>query len=198
MRTPRLLLAPFLLLAMAAAPPEIPYVEQDLESLSRLEAEDQADLVRYARSAETVLVGKVIRADPSESAQKEDYEWVTLRTESVMRGEAPGLFDFRTVHGRDDGHRDPPRLVPGYRILVFLDASGQVIERNAIFVVAGDHAFRNRRDTTFFSPLADRTWDERIDPVILWATLSMDAVESAVSSRTLKDRRQKRRSRKTR
>ncbi len=197
MRTLRLLLAPLLLLSMASAPPELPYVEQDLESLYRLQAEDNDDLARYATNAQTVVVGKVITADQSEGS-RENFEWITLRTEKVMRGEAPAIFDFRTVHGREDGHRDPPRLVPGYRILVFLDSSSQVVERNAIFVVVGDHAFRNRRETTFFSPLADRTWDERIDPVLLWATLPMGTVESALNNESGKERRKRRRSRSTR
>ena len=43
-------------------------------------------------------------------------------------------------------------------MLIFLDRFNRVVEGNGLFVVEGNHAFRNKKPNFFINPRLDRDW----------------------------------------
>ena len=44
-------------------------------------------------------------------------------------------------------------------MLIFINKFGSVIDGNAMFVIEGQYAFRNKRPNVFINPRHDREWD---------------------------------------
>ena len=51
-----------------------------------------------------------------------------------------------------------PILIKGYKVLIFVNRYGTIIDGNAIFVVVHDHVFRHKKPDIFFNPMYDRKW----------------------------------------
>ena len=51
-----------------------------------------------------------------------------------------------------------PILIRGYKVLIFVNRYGTIIDGNAIFVVVNDYVFRHKKPDIFFNPIYDRKW----------------------------------------
>ncbi|CAN0459887.1 unnamed protein product, partial [Ectocarpus fasciculatus] len=111
----------------------------------------------------------------------------TVLIEERLHGEAVGLVELRVplVAGTSQAR---PAIIEGYRLLLFLDSSDNVVEGAAIFFVEGGHAWRNRRDGIFLRPSVDRAWASEMDPLADYVALSLDEVR-AISAEIAPSRR---------
>lgn len=164
-----------------AGPDDIVLEYERSSNSSQLWDADRALLARYAAQAETVVVGEVVAVRP-DTASFGLAEIATILIEERFRGDAVGVTEFRAPLGTDDD-RKKSTIIQGYRLLLFLDRSDNVIDGEAMFFVEGGHIWRNRSADVFFRPSADRAWDSLVDPQEDYVTLSLDEVRTAASQR---------------
>ena len=183
----------FALLMTAAALATEPQGPEDIvleyEAMSGDPALWEADrdmLAHYAEAAETIIVGRVVATRPDTDLFGAG-EIATVLIEERLHGDAVGLVELRVplVEGRA---RARPSIIEGYRLLLFLDRTDNVVDGAAIFFVEGGHAWRNRREGVFLRPSVDRAWASEMDPLADYVSLSLDEVR-AVSGAVEESRR---------
>jgi hypothetical protein len=172
---------------------EIPYVEQDAEAVALAKAEAEAALIEYCSRAKTVIIGTVLtsRVEPGFPD-----ELVEVLIETSLRGDSGGVITARlprsTTGSTTDGF-SPPSVVEGYRLLVFLDPSGTVVDGQALFFMEAGHAFRNRRPDIFLKPRSDRDWIDNIDPSEDYIVYRLEDIEQALDDHPMRRNRARRR-----
>lgn len=150
-----------------------------------LETEMMAELLRrYSREAEQVFVGRVLNTrhpfnDPVRGST------VTFEVKESWRGRSMPVVDVFVPPEGDyvDGDPAPAPLsiVAGYTMLVFLDGEGQAIASNALFLVAGGFAWRNKHADVFLAPARDRDWVDGIDPSGDYVVYPLDLIQATVA-----------------
>ena len=147
---------------------------------------DRQMLGRYVEQASLIILARVVATRPDTDAFGES-EIATLFIEEQFRGDQVGLTEIRVPLVRSDS-REQSSLIEGYRLLLFLDGSNNIVEGDAVFFVEGGHVWRNRRDDVFVRPSADRTWDNEMDPSADYVSLSLDEVRTAAQTRSSRGR----------
>ncbi len=74
-----------------------------------------------------------------------------------------------------------PVVVDSYRMLIFIDRHRRVVEGNAMFVLEGEYAWRNKRPDVFLNPRYDRDWSME-SPIPDYVMFSMSEVLEAIAS----------------
>jgi len=146
----------------------IPYTQNNSEEL--FAQSDSETLSGYSKEAHTVVIGEVLASSTN---------FVSLDVEEVLRGRVRGPIDARLV---STSSGEVPTTANGYRILVFLDEDGWVIDNNAMFFVEGGYVWRNREAHTFFRPRSDRDWVDNIDPREDYTVFAIDDVRNNVEN----------------
>jgi hypothetical protein len=141
---------------------------------------DRALLAHYAKSADTVIVGRIVATRPDWEVFGEGQIATVLIEERII-GDAVGLVEFRVPLVREAGS-SRPALIDGYRLLLFLDSSDNVVDGAAVFFVEGGHVWRNRRDEVFLRPSIDRAWASEMDPLDDYVSLSLEEVRHATTA----------------
>lgn len=167
---------------------ELPYADVDAaaQEASRLEAASLLD--RYQAHARIAMVGEIITTRTGGAAGAE-YTIVSLAVEDAFRGRRVSrIAEFRVEQplGTPAPGELRPDLVDGYRVLVFVDRNGWLMDGNALYTVEADHAFRKRRPRVFSRPSADREWPALTDPAECWTTLSLESVRDAMGGRSFR------------
>jgi hypothetical protein len=163
----------------------LPYVERDAEAEAVAQAEAHASLIEYCTKAKTVVIGKVLtsRVEPGFPD-----ELVELLVETTLRGEASGVITARVPRATaavGEGFI-PPSVIEGYRLLVFLDPSGTLVEGNALFFLEAELAFRNKRPDNFLRPRSDRDWIDNIDPSADYIIYQLDEILKALDENPMR------------
>ena len=115
------------------------------------------------RSAEIVM-GTIVRS--SSYTNKLGYEGeLTISATRWLRGKGEPkdisrLLPYCAPYTQNNLMTVSPSFIKGYKVLVFVNKYGAVIDGNAIFVVIEDHVFRHKTPDVFFNPLYDRKWKE--------------------------------------
>ena len=168
---------------------EIPYVEQDTEALLAARAEAEADLLEYAQTAKTVVIGRVLTSRLEAGFPD---ELVEMSVEESLRGEIGGIITIRVPRFASEDTEDgltPSAVVEGYRLLAFLDPSGTIVGGDALFYVEAGYAFRNRSPEVFIRPRSDRDWISEIDPSDDYVVYSVDNIQSTLDENPMRRRR---------
>lgn len=174
-------------LAVEPSGPDDIVIEYESDaSTAELWDADRDMLVRYAASAETIIVGQVVATRPDADLFGVGHI-ATVLIEERLCGDVVGLVELRVPLVVGDG-RARPALIEGYRLLLFLDETENVVDGAAIFFVEGGHAWRNRREGVFLRPSVDRAWGNEMDPLADYISLSLDEVR-AVSGEEAEVRR---------
>lgn len=146
--------------------------EVDLERLKQERENAQAQLQRYCELAERVVIGQVISVSDASDRQN-----ITLIVEQRLRGRVRGSLDIQIAQPQPT--EDPTRIIPhvleDYRVLMFTDRANELIEGNAVFLMQGGHAWRNKRPDVFLKPSSDRDW-ELNDPNQDYTIFSLDQI----------------------
>ncbi|MDG1481435.1 MAG: hypothetical protein P8R54_17705 [Myxococcota bacterium] len=124
------------------------------------------------------------------------YTAATLDIVEVLRGRATGTLDVRTsVAFEGDPGMTKLGLVPGYKLVVFLDPNNTILDGGVFYLEAG-FGWRPKRTGLFINPRADHDWISEIDPskdYTLWPLAEIrEATDSPRAYRRKKRREQKR------
>ena len=162
----------------------LPYEESStLADLNR--QADATMLDDYLHRAHTVVIGQVVAVRPAPAVEGQQ-EIVTLLIDERLRGDAIGLVEFNVPLTQ---HRSRPPLIVGYKVLVFVDRSGSLIDGEGLFFLQAGFAWRNRTEDVFLRPSADRVWASDIDPTEDYIALSLDAIRQRVEAPPSRTRR---------
>jgi hypothetical protein len=160
---------------------DIFFQDSTSKTTDRERREDWDLLQRFCRQADRVFVGKVLGTtyDPKDHSRR-----VTFQVEDMLRGETDPLIEVRLADSQvEDGEQEvEATIVRGYRMLVFIDEFGQVLDGRSMMFVEGGYAWLNRRDDVFLRPRADRDWIYQIDPSEDYATYALTMVKEEVEA----------------
>jgi hypothetical protein len=119
------------------------------------------NLERYFESVDDIVICTITSQRLYNSELSLDIV-AEIEIEEYLHGEGDM---FRTIHvpyvnPYIDGKPEtvPPTVVETYKMLIFLDRFNRVVEGNGLFVVEGNHAFRNKKPNFFINPRLDRDW----------------------------------------
>ena len=157
--------------------PLVPYETIDTETLEADQALGALQLARYCEEAHSVVIAEVIQV-----YQQNQDQQVSLMIEEQLRGRTRGVIDIEI--GMPSPTDDPTRIYPlvanDYRVLVFTDRRGRLIEGNSLFLLQGGYAWRNKRHDTFLEPAANQDWVSHMDPAQDYLMFSMDEIHACL------------------
>ncbi|MAA78883.1 MAG: hypothetical protein CL916_06450 [Deltaproteobacteria bacterium] len=117
----------------------------------------------YNEEATEVIMGTLIRSRPSKDklgfstlVDIEVEEW--LRGTTAKEKQVSRRLPYRAPYVEGNPMTVAPILIRGYKVVIFVNRYGTIIDGNAIFVVVHDHVFRHKKPDIFFNPLYDRKW----------------------------------------
>jgi hypothetical protein len=121
-------------------------------------------LERYQKKATEIFVGTLEGSRPSRD-RLGFHTLVDINVERWIRGKGiPGLLSrklpYRSPYVSGDPNTVSPIIIKGYRVVVFINKYGTIVDGNAIFVLVNGYAFRHKRPDIFFNPIYDRKWKE--------------------------------------
>lgn len=165
---------------------DFPWIRPDEDRLAVERGVAWEQLVRYGQCAQEVAIGRVLATTPEPSGA----EMVLLEVEEGLRGDPDRIVEFRVPPSErlDDMEMIRPPVVPGYRVLVYLDAARSLVDGNAMYFVEGGHVWRNKRLAVFLRPGADRVWIDNIDPSANYVVFSLDEVRQALRTHSARKR----------
>ena len=117
----------------------------------------------YNEEATEVILGTLVRSRPS----KDKLGFSTLvdiEVDEWLRGAEKKVtlvsrrLPYRAPYVEGNPMTVAPILIRGYKVLIFVNRYGTIIDGNAIFVVVNDHVFRHKKPDIFFNPIYDRKW----------------------------------------
>jgi hypothetical protein len=157
--------------------PPLPYEEVDTEVLALEQAQADAQLLRYCAKTQSVFIAQVLSVFEVNNEQR-----VSLLIEERIHGRARGVIDIRIPApiATDDPTRIYPRVVEGYKMVVFLSRQGTLIEGNSLFLYQGGFAWRNKRPDAFLQPSSNQDWVEQVDPSQDYIVFSMDQIRACL------------------
>lgn len=155
----------------------------------------QFELSHMAVNADLIAIVEVISTG-NIPADGGTYTAATLDIVEVLRGRATGTLDVRTsVAFEGDPGMTKLGLVPGYKLVVFLDPNNTILDGGVFYLEAG-FGWRPKRTGLFINPRADHDWISEIDPskdYTLWPLAEIrEATDSPRAYRRKKRREQKR------
>lgn len=127
------------------------------------QTQKQRILKYYNQEATEVILGTLIRSRPSKDklgfstlVDIEVEEWLrgTTGKEKMVSRRLP----YRAPYVEGNPMTVAPIIIRGYKVLVFVNRYGTIVDGNAIFVVVHDHVFRHKKPDIFFNPIYDRKW----------------------------------------
>ncbi len=137
-----------------------------------------------AKGAYSVIIGEVLTS-------RDDYgargfsDVVSVLVREGLRGAArPGdIAEFAIPRAAASGGRagERPVSVTGYTVVAFIGPEGDLVNGDAMYIVEGGFAWRNRRPTVMARPSADRDWLNTMDPSEDYYIVSLDEVRRAVA-----------------
>ena len=112
----------------------------------------------YNSEATEVILGTLIRSRPSKDklgfstlVDIEVEEW--LRGAQGKEKQISRRLPYRAPYVEGNPMTVAPILIQGYKVLIFVNRYGTIIDGNAIFVVVHDHVFRHKKPDIFFNPI---------------------------------------------
>ena len=167
--------------------PEIEFIREDVDKTRREEVWKAETLSRYLEQSEAVILGTIVSQRKSMENLGYDHiieveviEWL------LGEGEEERItlhvpFNAPYVPGQPESV--PPILVNTYDSLIFIDHKDWVVEGNALFVVEGDFAWRNKRPSIFLNPRHDRDWEMElpIDDYVMYQITKVRKITASVA-----------------
>lgn len=144
-------------------------------------------LKKYLRESKEVFVGVLEDTRPVRSTFGFDTV-VQFKVDSWLKGGAEKsyierLLPYRSPYAFGNPMSVQPILIKGYKVLVFVNKYGAIIDGNALFVVVDDHVFRNKRPDIFLNPIYDRRWSSG-NPHEDYFIYPFDSIERSVRRNT--------------
>lgn len=159
-----------------------------------LNFQHQFELAHMAVNAELIAIVEVISTG-NIPADGGTYTAATLDVVEVLRGRATGTIDARTsIAFEGDPGMTKLGLVPGYKLIVFLDDNYTILDGGVFYLEAG-FGWRPKRSGLFINPRADHDWISEIDPTEDYTLWTLAEIRKATGSPRAY-RRQKRREQK--
>ena len=143
------------------------------------------NLERYLKSSEKIVIGKIVDFQYLKTNQGKDLEIEVEVSEWIF---GKGNHRERFIVPYNAPYRDgkpetvPPVIVESYKMLIFVNKYDSVLEGNALFVVEGGKAFRNKRPTVFLNPRHDRDWVENMVFDEDYLMYELDNIRSSVKT----------------
>ena len=127
--------------------------------------------------ARTVVIGEVLSVYEQSGVQV-----VSVMVQKKFRGEPAPVIEFTIAAqtATKEVEHQAPEVVQNYKVMVFLDRHGTLVEGNGLYVVQGGYAWRNKNSRTFLDPTIDRAWINTMDPSTDYITLSLTEIEKAL------------------
>ena len=144
-----------------AMKPREAFVDFDDEAYRLEQMWNVENLQRYFQSVDDIVICTITSQRLYNSELSLDVV-AEIEIKEYLYGE--GDF-FRTIHvpyvnpyieGKPE--TVPPTVVETYTMLIFLDRFNRMVEGNGLFVIEGNHAFRNKKPNLFINPRLDRDW----------------------------------------
>ena len=162
--------------------------EADLFSLP------QPELIPMVLHADLIAIVEVLYAN-NVPAGGGTYTAATFEIVEVLRGRAEGTLEARTsIAFEGDPGMTKLGLVPGYKLVVFLDSSNTILDGGVFYLEAG-FGWRPKRTGLFINPRADHDWISEIDPskdYTLWPLAEIrEAAEAPRAYRRKKNRKRR-------
>ena len=160
------------------------FVEFDDETYQEEQIWKRANLERYFQSVDDIVICTVTSQRLYNSELSLDIV-AEIEVEKYLHGEGD---QFRTIHvpyvnpyieGRPE--TVPPTVVETYTMLIFIDRFNRVVEGNGLFVIEGNHAFRNKKPNLFINPRLDRDWSAEM-PFDEYVIYSIAEVEEFITA----------------
>lgn len=158
-------------------------------------AESRARVREQASGAYSVLIGEVLTT-------RDDYgargfsDVVSVLVKEGLRGPARAgdIAEFAIPRAAASGGRtgERPVSVIGYTVVAFVGPEGDLVNGDAMYIVEGGFAWRNRRPTVMARPSADRDWLNTMDPAEDYYIVSLNEVRAAVADTRGPDARRRR------
>lgn len=148
------------------------------------------DLSSLSAQSNRVVVGKVLstRVDRRDDGL---YTVATVQVEDTWRGKADPVIEVATPGGRkgDEATVVPgtPKLVEGYKVVLFLDGDNVAGWGRGVFLVEGGFAWQPLHNSVFTSPRADRDWVKTVDPSSDYAVYSLDELRKVAEGQPATD-----------
>jgi hypothetical protein len=148
-------------------------------------AESRAELRVQAAGALQVFIGEVLTTRDDFGARGFSTV-VTMLISDPLRGAARAgdIAEFAIPRTAAAGEVVGERPVPvaGYTIVAFVSPEGDLVGGDAMYIVEGGFAWRNRRPSVMFRPSADRDWLNTIDPSQDYFVLGLDELRETVAT----------------
>lgn len=173
-------------LALSAGP-EMPAFSPSDPAAEALEAEMMSSLLAaYIQRADSIVVAEVISASHPNNEKVRGTQAIVTVQERLKGSAGHSIMDVTIPPEGDyfdaDPYKVPMSAVPGYTMLLFLDADGDLIAHNALFLVEGGFAWRAKRPAIFLDPVRDRLWTDRIDPTGDYVILPLAQVRQEIAA----------------
>ena len=141
----------------------------------------QFDLAHMASYADLIVIVEVISTG-NIAADGGTYTAATLDIIEPLRGRASGTIDVRTsIAFEGDPGMTKLGLVPGYKLIVFLDSNNTILDGGVFYLEAG-FGWRPKRSGLFINPRADHDWISEIDPSIDYTLWPLAEIREATDS----------------
>jgi hypothetical protein len=132
-------------------------------STEQMETQERI-LERYQNKSTEIFIGTLIGSRPSRD-RLGFHTLVDIEVERWIRGKGipssvSRKLPYRAPYIQGDPKTVSPIIIKGYRVLVFINKYGAIVDGNAIFVLVNGYAFRHKKPDIFFNPLYDRKWKE--------------------------------------
>jgi len=147
-------------------------------------AESRGRVRDQAKGAYSVIVGEVLTSRDDYGARGFSDVVSVLVTEGLRGAAGPGdIAEFAIPRAAASGGRagERPVSVTGYTVVAFIGPEGDLVNGDAMYIVEGGFAWRNRRPTVMARPSADRDWLNTMDPSEDYFIVSLDEVRKAVA-----------------
>ena len=120
-------------------------------------------LQKYLKESKEIFIGELRDVRPMRSTFGFD-NMALFEVHSWLRGSEESLtversLPYRAPYAFGNPMSIRPVLIKGYKLLVFVDKYGAIVDGNALFVVVDGHVFRNKTPEVFLNPKYDRVWN---------------------------------------
>ena len=154
----------------------------------------QPELAPMVLHADAIAIVKVITASNLPEGGG-TYTLTNLEVIEMLRGKAPDTIEARTsIAFEGDPGMTRLGLVPGYKLVVFLDSNHTILDGGVFYLEAG-FGWRPKRPGLFINPRTNHDWIEEIDPSEHYTLWTLDEIREAADSPRAYQRRLRRASR---
>ena len=159
--------------------PPMPQIDIDAQR------EEQESLNRsmelFCQEADSIIMGEVLNVHTLPNGDI----IASILVENRLKGEADALTDvrMRPYMGYQNGRPElvKPTVIPGYKMLAFLNTENKLVDGEALFLVEAGHVWRNKRPDVFLNPRTHRDWSELTDPREDYVIYSLNEVATVAS-----------------